>query len=273
MTSAPASRAGQHRILSPEELMTSLAGEDLVLLDVRYPLSPGPRPEYFASRLPGAQHVDCTSVLPGNRSTSTGAWRLPTLEALTTELRSRGVHDDTLVVAYGDHKGVAAGRVAWVLEWAGHPRTAWVDGGYDAWWRQGLPTEDGAPTPPTTGHVTLSPGRAPTCADDELLVAAAHGQAVDVRSRSRFRTVSAVPGTAAPLRLRSVPGMVNVPATAFGDQAGRALDGRALSEVLRRARVDPSEPVVLFCDDGTSSGWATYLARRAGLDARLYVGA
>ncbi|MFC6152413.1 sulfurtransferase [Nocardioides yefusunii] len=254
---------GPHRVVESPALAALLeastttaatpASPRMVLLDVR-----SLRGTYEAGHLPGAHHLDPT----------VSTWTSPDPDPTTIQatLRALGADDDTLVVTYGGHKGIEAGRLAWLLQWAGHRSTALLDGGYEAWWRLGLPTSTEEVPPARPGDVTLSPREVLTCSTQELASFAAHRQAVDVRTRSRF-------GAKGPSGVsdQRVPGAVNVPSTAFGDQAGRVLDPASMRLRLRRSGVDPEQPFAVYCDDASASAWVAYVARNNSLDARLYL--
>lgn len=236
-----------HRVIEAPELSNLMAdGADMVLLDVRACHASG--------HLPGAFGVD------------PAAWATLERTDLQEALRTLGVDDTTPVVAYGDHKGLDAGRLAWLLEQAGHRSTALLDGGFDAWWRLGLPTTSDLGSQARRGGLTWGDPLTLTCTTQEAAGFAARRQLVDVRTRSRFKA-----GAEGGAEGGAIPGAVNVPATAFGDQAGRVLDPASMALRLRRAGVDPRQPFVAHCDGGPASAWVAYVARRAGFDVRVHV--
>ena len=69
-------------------------------------------------------------------------------------LRERGVDPAQRVVVYGSAQSVKdwtePARLFWILEYLGYPRVHVLDGGYDAWVREGRPVtkEPAVPAPP-----------------------------------------------------------------------------------------------------------------------------
>ncbi len=61
-------------------------------------------------------------------------------------LRQAGLRNGTAVVVYSGGIDTAAARVVWTLGYYRHGDVRLLDGGFDAWQRETLPTEDGPPT-------------------------------------------------------------------------------------------------------------------------------
>ena len=77
---------------------------------------------------------------------SGGRHPLPTRETFATWLSQVGFRNDMQAVVY-DRNGVNyAGRLWWMLKWAGHDAIAVLDGGLQAWQAMGGAVESGKPT-------------------------------------------------------------------------------------------------------------------------------
>ena len=278
MPTAP-SPEPQHRTLTPSQLHTlQQHGDELVVLDLRGVSAE----EFHASHLPGAHRLAPTAE----------ALRVATLTPglLTELLDGLTVRPTVRVLAHGRTAGRAAGHLCWLLERAGHPRTALLDGGYDAWWRLNLPLdrdevaasgpqadglgEDGmgagglaagdlAAGDLGAGDLGGDPGPMTVEDDAHLATLRDRGQVVDVSSRTQFRRRSAAqPAEGAP---------TNLPAVTLADQAGRLRSVDEVLHLLRRAHVDPYQPFAVCGADLTTAAWAAYVTRRAGAHALLHV--
>ena len=112
--------------------------------------------EYEESHLPGAFYLDT------NQLENPVDWNRRTPEELEAALRSLGITRDTTVILYGrDTEGdpnekwpgrragqIAATRAAMILRYCGVDDIRLLDGGYDAWVRDGNPLENVIRTPP-----------------------------------------------------------------------------------------------------------------------------
>ena len=115
--------------------------------------------EYEESHLPGALYLDT------NQLENPIDWNRRTPEELETALRSLGIAHDTTVILYGrDTEGepdekwpgrragqIAATRAAMILHYCGVDDVRLLDGGYDAWVRDGNPLEPIIRTPAAGG--------------------------------------------------------------------------------------------------------------------------
>jgi thiosulfate/3-mercaptopyruvate sulfurtransferase len=109
----------------------------LIFSDCRYTLGdPGKgRRDYDAGHLPGAIFASLDDDLasphvPGR----TGRHPLPEKSAWLDTLSGWGIAPATQIVAYDGGVGQsAAGRLWWMLKWAGHDRVAVLDGGFPRW--------------------------------------------------------------------------------------------------------------------------------------------
>ena len=64
---------------------------------------------------------------------------LPDPAHFCARLAALGMRNGQQAVAYDSTGGFYAARLWWMLRWVGHTRAAVVDGGWDAWCKNGLP--------------------------------------------------------------------------------------------------------------------------------------
>ncbi len=125
--------------------------------------------EYEESHLPGAFYLDT------NQLENPVDWNRRTPEELADALRDLGIAHDTTIIVYGrDTEGqaeekwpgrragqIAATRAAMILRYCGVDDVRLLDGGYDAWVRDGGPLEtikrEPTPAPEFGLHIPLRP--------------------------------------------------------------------------------------------------------------------
>jgi thiosulfate/3-mercaptopyruvate sulfurtransferase len=151
--------------------------------------------EYEENHLPGALYLDT------NRLESSHDWNRRSAAEIEEAVRALGITHDTTVILYGrDTEGdanekwpgrragqIAATRAALILHYAGVDDIRLLDGGYDAWVRNGfgLETTRRTPTPVESLGVTI-PSRPGTIVDideaREILADPVHAALVSVRT-------------------------------------------------------------------------------------------
>ena len=91
---------------------------------------------YQESHIPSAVHLDIST----SRDASHPPTYLPSSEAFIEVIEAIGIGNDTRVIFYDDRGGVYGTRPWLVLRTLGHTQAAILDGGWDAWTREGRPT-------------------------------------------------------------------------------------------------------------------------------------
>jgi thiosulfate/3-mercaptopyruvate sulfurtransferase len=264
-------------LIDADALASTLAAADPsarpAVLDVRWDLTAGPRPDLYAeAHLPGAAFVDldrdlAAPVGDGRR----GRHPLPESAVFTAAMRAAGVDRGRSVVVYDDAGGTIAARAWWLLRDHGHPAVAVLDGGLPAWIAAGHPTETGSPAAaPRRGDFTGAPGRLATldAAGAAALAAAPDAVLLDARPPERFRGESEPIDPAA----GHIPGARN---RSTRDNLGA--DGRFLGPAVLAARfaalgATPEVRVGAYCGSGVTAAHQVLALRLAGVDAALYPG-
>lgn len=215
---------------------------------------------YAERHLPGAVHADLDrdfASAPGNG----GRHPLPEPEILAAKLRAWGVNDVDQVVVYDDAGGAFAARAWWCLRALGHPATALLDGGFDAWpgpWSSARPTTE-------PGDFSIRPALTRTIDADTLLEHLGTYTLIDARSRERFD------GIAEPIDpvAGHIPGATCMPFQENLDADGRFKPPQALQARFAGLSAD----VVCYCGSGVTAAHNVLAMRIAGLpEAILYPG-
>jgi thiosulfate/3-mercaptopyruvate sulfurtransferase len=194
-------------LIGARELAPHVADPGWVIFDCRHDLADveaGAR-AYGAGRIPGAHFAHLDRNLSGAKTGTNGRHPLPAREEFVGWLRAAGVSDTSQVVAYDAQGGMYAARLWWMLRWIGHEAVAVLDGGIDAWTREGNALTQDAPLV-RQGNIVA---RAGVTTVDAVFVESHLGskdwKLVDARSPDRFRgeneTIDPVGG--------HIPGAVN----------------------------------------------------------------
>jgi thiosulfate/3-mercaptopyruvate sulfurtransferase len=250
-------------LLTPGGLATVLqepGPKPPLLLDLR------PPDAYSAGHIPGAIHLDLWGVSLIDTDPAPLKAFIWMIEHV---LAVHGVDASTPVVVYDDQSGVRAARAFWFLEYLGHPSVQLLDGGFNAWIREGLPvTRDAAPAPPSewTGarnEQTLATWK-------EVRHALGRGDVVilDTRSDGEYlgTTVRARRGGA-------VPGAVHIEWTRNLTPAGDFKPASELKQMYTDAGVTPDREVITYCQGGYRAAHSYLALRLLGYPRiRMYIG-
>lgn len=248
-------------LVTPDDLSRELASDHpLLVIDLR------PVENYCAGHLPGAVHLD----LFGISSVDTDPAPLKAFFWIIEHLlASRGVSDDVAVVVYDDTSGIRAARAFWFLEFFGHPNSRVLDGGFNAWARNGLPVTQQAQKP----NATEWTGRRV----EEILagwrevkerLGRAEAVIVDTRSDGEYcgTKVRAARGGA-------VPGAVHLEWTNNLAPDGTFKAADELRTMYERAGVTPDRDVVTYCQGGYRAAHSYLALRLLGYPrVRNYIG-
>jgi thiosulfate/3-mercaptopyruvate sulfurtransferase len=162
-------------LISVTELQTLQAsGQPLMVFDCSFELmKPGAGDaQYQQSHIAGALRADLDRHLcahSGKPAVCAGRHPLPTRESFAAWLGSVGFRPDMQAVVY-DRQGVNyAGRLWWMLKWAGHEAVAVLNGGLQAWVAAQGPLASGTGgTPPIATNYALGPARMAWVATQEV---------------------------------------------------------------------------------------------------------
>jgi thiosulfate/3-mercaptopyruvate sulfurtransferase len=245
-----------------------------VVLDVRWDLANGPRPDlYAAQHIPGAVFVDLDRDLAAHAHDGRGGRHpLPDPPQFIAAMRAAGVSNDTPVVAYDDAGGTIAARAWWLLRHYGHEDVAVLDGGLPAWTSGGRPTETGAANDARpAGDFAGEPGHMPTLDADQAaeLAASPDGILLDARLPERFT------GATEPVDPRAghIPGARNRSTRDNVDATGRLLDPEALQHAFAALGATSQATVGAYCGSGVTAAHEILALQRAGIpSAALYPG-
>ena len=260
-----------HRPLATASWLRERLGEPLLrIVDCRYKLGePGAGERlYLEGHIPGAAYLDLDRDLagpPGDR----GRHPLPEPDAFEAAVRTAGVGEDTLVVAYDEAAEGGAARLWWLLRHFGHNDVTVLDGGLRGWREEGGPLRAG-PEQIEPGNVRArAPTREPASAEQ---ISAAAGSSppvlLDARVPERYRgEVEPIDSVAG-----HIPGARNLPFMELAPE-GRFLPPEELRARFEAVGVRSGDDAVAYCGSGVTAAVLVLAAEVAGIGStRLYPG-
>ncbi len=264
-------------LISPRELANHLTDPNWAVIDTRFTLGQPERgrQDYLIAHIPGAVYVHleeemCAPVIQG-KSGRHPLLPLPETVALFSRL---GIDQTVQVVAYDDWtpiSGAVAARFWWMLRWLGHERVAVLDGGWQAWIAEGLPTRSGEETRTfRTFTPRLQSSLYASSEDVKIALQNPTWKVFDSRTADRYRgeneTIDPVAG--------HIPGALNAPYIENGQPNGCFRPNEELRERFTKLLGEtPAHQTIFYCGSGVTAAVNVLALKHAGLgDARLYVG-
>ena len=232
-------------------------------------------PDYSARHIPGAREVTPVGLSVSDHSGKGLMLEMPSTESLHQQLVDLGISNDSKIVVYFT-RGLftAATRIILTLDYAGLGKnTVLLDGGLDAWTRDGNTTTANAS--PTTKGTLAALSLKPVIVDAE-----------HVRTRIGKSGVSIVDGRAAAFydgadrggahgtqhKEGHIVTAKSVPYTSLTDDSGRLKPADQLAALFAKAGIAPADTIVGYCHIGQQATGMLFAARTLGHSVVLYDG-
>jgi len=253
--------ANPQLLASPRQLADQLAsGKKPLVIDLR------PPEDFAAGHIPGAVHLDLWGVSLIDTDPAPLAAFMWIIDHL---FNLRGVDSSTPVVVYDEQSGIRAARAFWFLEYFGHPEPRMLDGGFNAWVREGLPvTKEAQPPPASTWSGAPQPSTLATWRDVYERLGNPDTVILDTRTDGEYcgTTVRAKRGGA-------IPGAVHIEWTRNLTPDGEFKPASELRAMYEAAGVTPDKEVVTYCQGGYRAAHAYVALRLLGYPrVRNYTG-
>ena len=267
--STPTSAPREALLVSPSWLAQHLTDPNVVVLHV------GDRAEYDARHIPGARLVATADLSISDRSGKGLTLEVPPADDLRQRLMNLGISDNSRVIVYYGKDWVSPStRVIFTLDYAGlGDATSLLDGGMDAWIRDGRPVTSDLP-PARTG--TLSPlGTRPLVVDAEFVRAhlTTPGFAVvDGRLPPFYNGAQTGGSASAPHRTGHIAGARSVPFSSMTDDQLKLRSTPDLEAAFTNAGVKRGDTVIAYCHIGQQATAVIFAARVLGHPVLLYDG-
>jgi len=227
---------------------------------------------FSAGHIPGARELSYDAIAIDRDGLGS---QMPTVDSLRAAFEAVGVSDGSRVVVYYTSDAPAAARALVALDYLGHDRVSFLDGGLPKWRAEGRPMETTA-TPITRGTLHPRP-------QDDVIATAPWIESkigkpgialIDTRTDGEYL------GTAGRHGMPSEGHLAGARQLQWqqlfrgdsGSANGESLKSRAELARMYADRMHPGDTVVTYCWVGYRAS-TTYLAARAvGLPVKLYDG-
>jgi thiosulfate/3-mercaptopyruvate sulfurtransferase len=218
--------------------------------------------EFLKARIPGAEFFDIDHFADPDTSLP---HMVPAVGRMERLLGAAGIGNADRIVFY-DQKGLAsAARGWWLLGLFGHDAVAVLDGGLPKWRREGRPTEEGTPPPPTptTYRAAFRADRLRGIGDILANLDGGAALVLDARAAGRFNGTA--PEPRAGVRGGHIPGSASLPYTDLLNPDGTFRDAASLRARFAAAGADGSRAIVTSCGTGVTACILTLGLVLAGL--------
>ena len=258
-------------LVSVADLFANLQSPDWCIVDCRFSLADAQAGQraYDEAHIPGAYYVNLEDTLSSPHiAGKTGRHPLPDKNAWISSVSDLGINPQIQVVVYDDAGGAMAARMWWMLRWIGHENVAVLDGGWQAWQREGLAVSADIPEP--------AQGAASDYEALPSLVRIVKADAVDSRKQVLLdaRELPRYKGEVEPLDpvAGHIPGAICSPFSANLDASGSFRTGPELREKFKQA-LESNKPLVCYCGSGVTAAHNILALKVAGIDeVALYPG-
>jgi len=245
-------------LITAEQLQALRAdGSPLMVFDCSFELT---RPEagdqqYRDAHIPGAVRADLDqhlSARAGAPAPNGGRHPLPARESFAAWLGSVGFGNDMQAVVYDRQGANYCGRLWWMLKWAGHEKSAVLDGGLEAWYAAGGVVTSGPATAHAPCGFLLHEERAVLATVEQVVQGLGQPSQtlIDARGAPRYR------GEVEPLDpvAGHIPGALNRPFTQnFGPDGKFKPPAVLKAEFLDLLAGSDPDTVVHHCGSGVSA--------------------
>lgn len=257
-------------VVSTSWLAAHLADPNLVLLHV------GDKEEYDKEHIAGALYVTLSSIATTDHTEKGLILEMPAADDLRARLEKLGISNDSRVVVYYGKDWVSpTTRVIFTLDYAGlGDRSVLLDGGMDAWRRDGHAVTADVPTPragklaPLKIHPTIV-----NAAYVREHLKTPGMKVVDGRAAVYFDGVETGGMREQPHRTGHLPNAGSFPFTEVTDDNLMLRSPDELRALLTKAGIKPGDTVLGYCHIGQQVTAVLFAARTLGHKVLLYDGA
>jgi len=216
--------------------------------------------EFASARIPGAVFFDQDKIVePASDLPHT----IPGPADFARAAGELGLSESDTIIVYDGPGMFSAPRVWWLLRIFGAGNTYVLDGGFDSWKAQGLPTRTSAPDAPAVSEFRTNLNSLAVTDFNSLrsIVEGKTSQIADARGPGRFTGVE--PEPRAGLRSGHMPGARNVPFPTLLD-GGKLKPVSQLRLALEASGLDLEKPVVTTCGSGVTAAVITLALQSIG---------
>jgi thiosulfate/3-mercaptopyruvate sulfurtransferase len=219
------------------------------------------RADYDAGHIPGSAFIDLQQRL----SDSASPYRFTMLpwDKLAEAFGACGIADGTRVILYSRANMQWATRIWWMLRSIGFDNAAILDGGWDKWHMEGLPSSTDPRVYPRA-RLTARPRPALFVGKEAVRAAIGDAGSCTINALTPDLHSGENPRYGRPGR---IPGSVNVPVRALLDAKTQAFPSpAAASAAFAAVGADPSKRMIVYCGGGIAATLDAFLLLQLGYD-------
>ncbi|MEZ5652547.1 MAG: sulfurtransferase [Burkholderiaceae bacterium] len=216
--------------------------------------------DYLGAHIPTAAYLDLEQICDPD---SPYRFTMPDPAYLAEKLGEHGLGDGHRVVLYSRGTPQWATRVWWMLRAIGFDDVAVLDGGWEAWHREGRPAASGEEMYPLA-TLTPRPRAGMFVGADEVLDAIRRQGVCTINALSPESHAGKFKRYGRPGR---VPGSVNVPVADLRDpKTGLLVDARTAAARFEAAGVSADQRVIVYCGGGIAATFDAFVLHQLGQD-------
>lgn len=256
-------------IVSKEWLLDNISRKDLIILDTRAGLTDpeqGIR-DYKEGHIKGAQFVSLNEVMSGKVKEHGGRNPLPDMEVFIEDMSKLGMKDSSTVVIYDYGDLDMAGRLWWLLKYAGKDKVFLLEGGIGEWQDNGLELTTEVVEHKASNSLSLNIDKSMVSDIEDVKKASNLDDVAIVDSRSYKR----YSGQEEPLDKIAghIPAAINFPWTDIVVD-GKIKDIKGLKEHFKS--LEDYDEIIVHCGSGITGTVNVLLMEEIGLQSKLYPG-
>lgn len=250
-------------------LLENRLNDDLIILDARAELNDAKAGfnQYKEGHISGAQFVSMENTMTGEIGPHGGRHPLPDMKIFIDEMKNLGINDSSTIIVYDDGNLAMAGRLWWLLKYAGKDNVFLLEGGMKHWIDNGLETTTAITKPRISTSLNLNLNSAMIAEISEVKTATASTSTAIVDSRAHERysgqiePLDKLPG--------HIPNALNYPWMDLVNE-GTIIDIENINEKFKS--LDKYEEIIVHCGSGITGTVNVLFMEEAGLKPKLYPG-
>ena len=260
-------------IISHDILRKNIDNSEYIIFDTRCDIKDKGYgiDSYTEGHIQNSIFVDVDIDLASEKTAGSGRHPLPDMDVFCEKLSHWGMNNNKQVVIYDDAGGAFASRMWWMLKWLGHDDVALLDGGLNAWVKNGnklvtTPTiHEKAYFEPSANHEMIAHTK-----DVEDAQYAMNTILLDARSKERYEGISDPVDPIA----GHVPGAISHPLGTNLDRTGRFKSIKELKHNFDKVSAELNHKnIISMCGSGITACHNILALEMIGIKGvRLYVG-
>lgn len=242
-------------------LSENLYNEKVVILDGRS------EKDYKKGHIPGAINVPWQSLANMKGKAGDKGWGVAlNKEELSKKLGDLGIDKDTEVITYANKNGWGEdGRLTWEIKTTGI-KSKMLDGGYDLWSADNLPTTKDVPVVVSKKLTIESIDSSTTITTDELYKNMDKYTIVDSRDKDEYDGATkfgeAIGG--------HIKGAISLPFNEVYNENGTIKSEDELNKIFSDAGLTKEQEIVTYCTAGIRSAHLALILDMLGYNAKNY---